>query len=148
MGRGLELLIRIAFAAVYAYAAVGKIEDPYAFARAIYNYRLLPDAALVPLALTLPVLELLAAAAILIGFPYRGSVLILGGLSLVFAGAVGSAVIRGIDLSCGCFGTHAESQADWAHVAGNLVGFLAALWLLRRSGRGPLRSLWAADPHR
>lgn len=137
-----EVVLRAALAGIYLFAAWGKILDPLDFARAIHNYRLVPDLWIVPLALVLPVWEAVAAIALLAGRLYAGAVATIGFFSLLFAGAVASAVARGLDLACGCFGSGASSRADLAHVALNVAAAIAAGWLLHRGPRRPAVPLW------
>ncbi len=139
-----ERLLRLALAAVYLVAAWGKLLDPLDFARAIHNYRLLPDAWIVPLALVLPPWEALAALALVTGRFYRGALMSMLLFSITFAVAVASAVARGLDLSCGCFGSGVSSRADLAHVGFNLGAAAAAAWLLHRTRRTSAQPVWSA----
>lgn len=90
---------------------------------AISYYKLLPRQVLQPLAYLIPVLELITAGALWLSPLRRAAWQLAGAQFLLFAGAVGSAVIRGLDVSCGCFG--GDSNVSWLHVFGNLA--LAAL---------------------
>lgn len=128
-------ILRLALAGIYLYAAWEKIIDPLDFSRAIFNYRLLPMEAIVPLALMLPVWEALAGLGLVFGRLYRGSVAGILLMSIVFAAGVGSAIARGLDLSCGCFGSGAESKADWGHIVLNVSTAAAAVWLLLAAHR-------------
>lgn len=128
-------LLRLAIAGLYLFAAWEKIIDPLGFSKAIFNYRLLPMEAIVPLALMLPVWETLAGIGLVFGRFYRGSVASILLMSIVFAVGVGSAIARGLDLSCGCFGSGVDSQADWGHIALNAATAAAAIWLLLRAHR-------------
>lgn len=129
-------LCRLALAGVYLYAAVPKIADPAGFAKSIYNYQMLPDAAINPLALFLPWLELFAAVALLAAPPLRrGALALIAAMTVVFIGAIGSAMLRGIDIDCGCFSTTGKGmRTGWAHL---LLDFalLALCVALARSGR-------------
>lgn len=127
------LVLRLIIAGVFAYAAVPKLIDPATFAADIENYRLLPENLLGHVALFVPALELVVAAALLWPRYQRGASLIATGLLLVFSAAMAQARMRGIDLSCGCFGAAFESKVSWWTVArsGGLA-VLAALPLFWR----------------
>ncbi len=102
----LALAARLGFAALLLYAAAPKLLDPAAFATAVGHYRLLPDWGNILVAHTLPWLEAVTALALLLGGRrLAGAWLLATGLSAVFAAAVASAWLRGLDISCGCFGT-------------------------------------------
>lgn len=105
----IQLLIRWAIAGVFLYAAFPKIADPAGFARSIANYQILPDAAINPLAIFLPWLELVCAVS-LIAIPAlrRGALILTGGMLLVFVVAIISALARGLNIECGCFSTSGQ----------------------------------------
>ena len=126
----IALLARLGLAALLAYAGGSKLLDPAAFAEDIQNYRALPEAWAGPLALALPVLELVVAAGLLTAGHAGGASLLTGALLLVFAVAMAQAKLRGIDLECGCFGGH--SRVSWWKVGANLgLALLAFLLALR-----------------
>jgi uncharacterized membrane protein YphA (DoxX/SURF4 family) len=110
MKRGLGLALRIGLGALFVVAGLQKWRDPAAFTADIANYRLLP--ALAPwLAATLPAVEVVAGVALIaLGRPWRRAAgLAIALMVLVFTGAAGSALARGIDVACGCFGAGGDS---------------------------------------
>ena len=108
--RGGVWVIRLVVAGVLLAAAVPKLADPAAFAAKLPNYRLFPDVLVNVVATTAPMLELLAALALLSGRLYRGGVWLSVGLMAMFTALIGSALARGIDLDCGCFGTAVQAE--------------------------------------
>ena len=105
-------------------AALAKIGDAGAFARQIHYYRLLPFGLENLLAITLPWIELLAALAILLRLrPQAGSVVV-AGLMALFVAVVAAAVVRGLDIECGCFGTADAGRVGVVKLLENL-GLLA-----------------------
>lgn len=101
----LILALRLGLGGLFLVAGALKLSDPSAFAVEIHNYQLLPELAPV-LAAALPTVELALGAAMAIG-PRRwahagafAATLVL----LVFTVAVSSVVVRGINITCGCFG--------------------------------------------
>jgi putative oxidoreductase len=128
-------VLRGALAAIYLLAAIPKILDPWSFTRAIHNFRILPVSWIPPLAITLPTFEALAAVAVITGFLYRGGALALTLFSLAFAGGIGSAIARGLDIDCGCFGSLAKSSASVPHLLLNLGTAAAGIILLAWSRR-------------
>jgi predicted anti-sigma-YlaC factor YlaD len=115
----------VSLAAVFAAAAVPKLIDPGSFANDLLNYRLLPESLVGLFALFVPALELMIASALLWPRYQRGAALLSTLLLVGFAAAMAQARIRGIDLSCGCFGAAFESKVSWFTVARSL--FLAAM---------------------
>jgi putative oxidoreductase len=97
--------LRLGLGGLFAAAGALKLGDANAFAIEIHNYQLLP--ALAPaLAVTLPTIELALGAALIAGrWPWvRAGALCAVGVLGVFTVAVASVVVRGINITCGCFG--------------------------------------------
>lgn len=137
-GRALVLLLRLVLAAIFAFAALPKLLDPIAFARDIDNYRMVPDALIGPLALLLPAAELVIALALVTGVQARGAAIVSALLLFGFAGGMIQAIVRGINLDCGCFGQFAEAQVSWWSVARNTALIGASLCV----ASGPDMPLW------
>jgi len=106
--------LRLVLGGVFIYASVYKIADPAAFAKSIYNYRMMPEATINLMAIVMPWLELVCGVLIIVGPLMRGSALLMGLMLLVFVVAIGTALARGLDISCGCFKV--------GDAAGRLVG--------------------------
>ncbi len=95
--------IRLTLGFVFIYAAIDKIAQPGAFAENIYNYRMLPHWAINVMALVMPWLELICGVLIIAGVFLRGSAFLIGLMLGVFIIAISAALVRGLDISCGCF---------------------------------------------
>ena len=118
------LVARLAVAAVLVVAAIAKLRDPQAFAQDIANYRMLP-ASMVPLAAAaLPGVEIVLGAALALGIWTRGAGVASTALLALFTIAIGAALVRGIDIECGCFGSHSQ-PATWGTFARDIT-FVAA----------------------
>jgi putative oxidoreductase len=113
-------------AAVFIYAGVIKAFDPVQFAHDIDNYKILPWTICVALAFYLPWLEIFCALALIFRRFYRGGLSILTALVVVFLAASIAAKVRGLDITCGCFGHASQNWSFPAHLALDL-GILAAL---------------------
>ena len=134
---------RILLAAVFLAAAYGKLRDPYAFAVSIHAYRLIPDSWAPAAAVIMPAVETVAALALVTGVLWRGASVLLGGMLVIFLVALAQAILRGIDIDCGCFGKGSSEVSFWL-IARNYGLLLCALLPLaldrRRSahGRAPI----------
>lgn len=102
--------LRLVVAGVLIAAAIPKIADPAGFAAKLPNYRVFPDALVNIIAAVAPMLELVAAAALVSGRLYRGGVWLSVGLMATFTALIGATLARGIDLDCGCFGALAPTE--------------------------------------
>jgi len=103
-------ILRLALGGVFLYASLDKILHPQAFAQAVYNYQILPDAAVNLAALILPWLELLLGLCLVVGIWMPGATVTTTGLLFVFIGALVFNLARGLDIHCGCFSTEATGE--------------------------------------
>ena len=87
-----------------------KVIDPRSqFASDIDNFKILPWPVSVALAFYLPWLEIFCALGLVFRFLYRGALSILSASIVVFTLATIAAKLRGLDITCGCFG-HASQH--------------------------------------
>lgn len=96
-------LLRIVLGGLFIYASLDSLWHPALFARALYNYHLLPDIFLHPVAIILPWVEMATGIMLLANVFPRTAAGIQVLLLVVFTIAVGIAVARGLDINCGCF---------------------------------------------
>lgn len=123
-------ILAIIIGALFVYAGVLKVWDPVRFAGDIENYHVLPWAVNVRLAFYLPWLEIICGLALIFRRLYSGALVLVLALLIVFIGASIAAKMRGIDISCGCFG-HVSDQLSFAwHLVLDFAIFaaVAALW--------------------
>ena len=99
------LACRLFVGGVFIYASLDKLAHPQAFAEVIHHYRLTPYPLLHPSAHLLPILEFVIGSALILGLGGRGAALLAGNLTVVFMAAITSALVRNLDISCGCFNT-------------------------------------------
>ncbi len=123
----LSWLGRLIAGGVFVFAGAQKLLDPAAFAQDIANYQAFPYWTWNLAAAIIPVTEVLAGLALIVGVKRRAAAIVLGSLTVAFIGLILSIIIRGIDLNCGCFGEAAEASAvGWPLVLRDL-GLLAAI---------------------
>jgi putative oxidoreductase len=122
-------IIDLIVGGIFVYAGVIKALDPVQFANDIDNYKTLPWFISVRLAFYLPWLEIFCGVAVIFRFLYRGGLSILTTLIGVFIGATIAAKMRGLDITCGCFG-HASQHWNFAqHMAVDLAIFAGLIVL-------------------
>ncbi len=127
--RRLLLLFRIIVGGVFIWAGVLKIIDPLGFAQSIENYQVVSRAPAFLVALVLPWVEVLSGAFLIIGVLKRSSALLISLQLIGFIGLVASALARGIDTSCGCFGSFSR-RADLSLILTDAVLLILALIVL------------------
>jgi putative oxidoreductase len=103
--------------------------SPAEFASGIDNFKILPWPVSVALAFYLPWLEIFCALALVFRFLYRGALAILSASIVVFTLGILAAKVRGLDITCGCFGHASQHWSFPAHLVTNLA-ILAGLLLL------------------
>jgi len=103
--RWLLFLVRVIVGGVFIWAGALKIADPLGFAQSIKNYQVVPTGLAFIVAVVLPWVEVLSGAFLIIGVFKRSSALLISLLLIGFIGLVALALARGIDTSCGCFGS-------------------------------------------
>lgn len=113
---------RLVLGALFLWASATKVPDMAAFAESVANYRVVPPALVPAAAAALVGIEMVAGIALLANVWARGAAWVLAALLALFTVGLSSALARGIDLACGCFG--GNSPATWWTVLRD-VGLLA-----------------------
>jgi putative oxidoreductase len=116
-------VVRWLLGLIFIASALGKIADPAGFAGSVAAYRLLPIYAVNVFALILPWVEVLVGLSLVNGVSFRSGALLATLLNIMFVGAVLSAMVRGLDIDCGCF-TVAKRKVGWVPILRD-VAFLA-----------------------
>ncbi len=94
-------LCRWVLGAVFIYAGTTKLIEPQIFATLIDAYGIVPEIMLMPVAVLLPLFEVIAGIGIL--FDIRGSLTAISGLLVLFLLILGYGMAMGLDVDCGCF---------------------------------------------
>src|SRR6266550_2140447 len=141
-------LQHLRFASAFGDLGNLSLADPAEFAHDINNFRILPWPISVALAFYLPWLEIFCGLALIVRYFYRGALAILMALILVFTLATIAAKVRGLDITCGCFGHATQHRSFPAHLMTNLaiIAALVVLWVsnrLTKSLQGR-RSAWGS----
>lgn len=126
-------LLRLAMGMVFIYASYDKILHPEAFAKAVFNYQILPDMAVNIVALILPWLELLLGLFLVAGIWLPGATVISTSLMALFIGALVFNQVRGLDIHCGCFSTETtQGPAGIWTIIRDISFFAASAYLTLR----------------
>jgi uncharacterized membrane protein YphA (DoxX/SURF4 family) len=134
MMRYAKLAVSIVLAAVFIYAGVDKIRDPAQFADSVAAFAILPNALVTPMALGLPMFEVLCGLMVLAPPSRRVGALALTLATAMFIVALVSALARGLTLDCGCFGAGAPSRSRmWVESILDVVLFASSMWLYMRT---------------
>jgi len=135
------LAASLAAAAVFIYAGLDKIRDPLQFADSVAAFAILPAVFVNLLALGLPPFEIACGLLLLGPRTRRIGALAVAVISAVFFTALASALLRGLTLDCGCFGTGAPSRPRmWLELALDGVLFSCALFVYLSSITSPVHA--------
>jgi len=113
-----------------------RFTDPAAFANDIDNYKILPWTIGVALAFYLPWLEIFCGVALIVRRLYLGGLSILTALISIFIVATIAAKVRGLDITCGCFGHASKNWSFSGHMALDLAILAALLALYFKAASG------------
>jgi hypothetical protein len=122
-------IVDLVVGGIFIYAGAIKALGPVRFATDIDNYKILPWTISVRLAFYLPWLEIFCGIALITRRLYLGGLSILTALVCIFTVATIAAKVRGLDITCGCFGHASQHWSFSGHLALDLV-ILAALLAL------------------
>jgi len=105
-------LIRFGIGGIFIYAGSTKLLEPTTFAVLIEAYGMVPTPLLMPVAITLPALEVTAGIGLL--FDIEKSLEIAAGLLMLFIAILSYGILMGLDVDCGCFAPE-DSEAKAFH---------------------------------
>lgn len=124
----LTFVLRLIIGFVFIYAAIGKIADPQTFAKEILNYKIVDVELARAISIFLPWVEIIVGIFLVFGIRYQTSALISTILLLLFTFAVLSAMIRGLNINCGCF-THHVEYVGWKKIIENFLLMLSSFYV-------------------
>ena len=104
------MICRILLGLMFIYASLDKIAHPEEFAKQIGYYKVLPFGVENILGIVLPWTELIIGICLIAGLLVDGATLLSIIMMLVFILAISQAMLRGIDITCGCFKVSADSD--------------------------------------
>jgi uncharacterized membrane protein YphA (DoxX/SURF4 family) len=94
--------IRILIGGIFLWSGITKLMDSKSFAVIIEAYGLIPESWVMPVAVCLPALEVVAALGLLVDI--EGSLAMISSLLVLFMAILGYGIWMGLDVDCGCFG--------------------------------------------
>ena len=95
---------RIALGGIFVYAGALKFCDVETFSGLLSRYEMLPEISLPFFALAIPVVECVIGLLLAVPRFVRFSAAAVSAMLVVFIVALSQAAVRGLDVSCGCFG--------------------------------------------
>jgi uncharacterized membrane protein YphA (DoxX/SURF4 family) len=127
--RGGVTLLRLALGAVFIWTGLAKLQQPYDFLGAVYNYELVGPQTGWWIAAILPWLEVAVGASLVLGVWQQGGAFLAVVLFGVFTVAHASAAGEGLKIPCGCgaAGSAPQFTSYWKVVESGLMLLAAGL---------------------
>jgi uncharacterized membrane protein YphA (DoxX/SURF4 family) len=103
--RAFLFVVRLALGCLFLWSSLPKIRQPYDFLSAVYEYELVGPRLGMLAAMMLPWFELFVGVCLVGGIFVSGALMASAAMAAMFTFVIASALYRGLDISCGCFGT-------------------------------------------
>lgn len=130
----LNWFLRLAVGGAFILAGALKIAAPEKFAGDVGNYRLLPHELINLVAILVPWVEVVAGGLVLTGVWLRAAAFVITSMTVMFFVVITSALARGLDIECGCFGTVGGKHVGLINLAIDSTLFCLAALLTWRAG--------------
>lgn len=135
-----RLAARVVVGGVFVWSAWTKIQDPALFLESVLAYDMLPYLPAAVFALVLPMVELTCGIALVFTKWHREAAVLICAMLAAFMVALAQALVRGLDISCGCFAdasSHGRLAIGYALVR-DVVLLVPSVWLARPVADGAM----------
>ena len=127
-----RLVFRLIVGGVFIWSGTLKVLHPLEFAQNVAAYELFPQWMCFLAGLTLPWVELAAGLLLVLGLFRRAAALVAAGMLAGFILLVAVTMVRGLDLSCGCFGS-LSGKVGWTLLVQDILLLVMAASVLLSS---------------
>ena len=128
--RNIFFLVRIILGIVFLISSYSKLKDPIGFVQAIENYKIFGALLSRWGAIFIPALEFILAILLITGRWMKETFIITAALFTIFDVMIIQAYLRGLDISCGCFGSSHSPIDIWKFVENGMFTALAITGLI------------------
>ncbi len=126
-----SMVLRMILGGLFIYAGWLKIADPALFAGNIAGYKLLPPFGNYLVAATLPWVEFICGLLLVMNIRLQAGATLVLLMNAIFIIALASAIIRGLDIDCGCFRQGGAKTTPWNALLRDVALMAGTLALLR-----------------
>jgi uncharacterized membrane protein YphA (DoxX/SURF4 family) len=128
------VLARLIVGLVDIAAGISKFPDPAGNVRQVRAFQILPESVVPTVGHALPTVEILIGGMLLLGLLTRSFAVLATLFFVAFIIGIASAWARGLEINCGCFGSHgvpANPQRQYAiDIARDIGLVICSLWLV------------------
>jgi putative oxidoreductase len=117
----LKFILSLVIGIMFVYSSWSKLISPRDFASTIENYKVFGFVLANWGAIFIPVLEFTLGVLLIIGFWREEAWFITLFLIVIFDVMILQAYFRGLDISCGCFGSNESSLIDLGKILENVI---------------------------
>jgi putative oxidoreductase len=128
--KNILFLVRIMLGIVFLISSYTKLKDPMGFAQAIENYKIFGAFLSRWGAIFIPVLEFILAIFLITGIWIKETFITTTALYIIFDVMIFQAYLRGLDISCGCFGTSHSPIDIWKFLENGIFTILTIAGLV------------------
>lgn len=121
-------LIRLIIAFVFILSSIEKLKNPFAFALAIDAYGIFPDFLINFFTLIIPWLELFIGFGLIFKFKLKANLVLYFLMILGFTFLVLFAIIKGLNIECGCYG-ESSSKIGFTKLLENILLMTGCLFV-------------------
>lgn len=114
-------ITKIFIGLIFVLSGIEKIAEPAGFSDAIANYKLMPNFIINFFAISIPWIELVCGILLIFNKNIKENAFIYISLMSIFTIMVLIAVLRGLDIDCGCFGTQNVQAVGITKIIENLA---------------------------
>lgn len=114
---------------IFVLSGIEKIADPAGFSDAIANYKLIPNFVINFFAISIPWIELVSGILLIFNQYIKENAFIYISLMSIFTIMVLIAVLRGLDIDCGCFGTQNVQAVGITKIIENLALIILGVYV-------------------
>lgn len=114
---------------IFVLSGIEKIADPAGFSDAIANYKLMPNFVINFFAISIPWIELISGILLIFNQYIKENTFIYISLMSIFTIMVLIAVLRGLDIDCGCFGTQNVQAVGITKIIENLALIILGVYV-------------------
>lgn len=129
------LLFRLIVGVVFIYASIYKIAEPELFAKSISYYKAMPIELVNIMAIIMPWLELFTGTMLILGVFSRSNSFLIAVMLAIFIVAITQALMRGIDISCGCFRSEGGEKVGLGILIRDIIWLLMLVQIMRYDSR-------------